>query len=467
MQTKINDKGVLTKEIHVTFTKDEVNKKYNEKLKAIAPTIALPGYRKGKVSPRVIEMKYKDNILDEVRQDLAKEGLKSIGEQVKSYGDYDFTNMGEIKLNTEFSYQVSTSVFPDVQLPDYKGLKYQKIVSDITDAEINETIQGYLTNFSELETLAEGVASEEKDMVSFAYTITVGKEEIKKDDNATCPAELLLVRGADVDDASKKLLVGKKNGETTKLSATVSETFENEKFRGKKADISITVKDIKRLVVPALSDELANKFGVESADKMKQIISGQLTMRKTQQAEDTKKAKLLNDLLSKINFEVPDQLLKTTIQNLKNEQQHDHEHVHDENCDHDHGHEEEHVHGENCDHDHDHGHEMAHDHVHGEDCDHDHDHGEEDHEHDKPVSEQETRDQLKREILLEMIANKESIQVTQADFDGFITRLASMYKMKPAELAKNLNPQMANAMSREIRWNKALDLVSSLAVIEA
>lgn len=469
MQTTINDKGVLTKEIKVTFSKDEVNKKYNEKLKAIAPTVSLPGYRKGKVSPRVIEMKFKDNILDEVKQDLAKAGMEQISKEVNSYGDFDFTNMGEIKLNAEFTYQVSTSVFPDIQLPEYKGLKYKGEIPEVKEEEINATIRNYMSRMGELEDLNDDAICDENDIANFSHVINCDGKDIVTSLDSLCPANAINIREVTTEEPSKTVFIGKKKGDKFTLEATLSDTFGTVELRGKKVKVSIELIGIKRNVLPELNDEVAKKFGIDSAEKLKSLISQQLLMQKSQASDNVKKEKLLDQLASKINFEVPDQLLKATLSMMKKEREgHQHEdHVHDENCDHDHNEEEEHVHDENCDHDHGHSHTAhshdSHEHVHGENCDHDHGH---EHEQEEPIDENKTKEDLKRQILLEMIANKEAIQVTREDLDKFIQRLASGYGMNAADIAKSLSPQMANSMAKEIRWNKALELVSASAINE-
>ena len=460
MQTTINDKGVLTKEIKITFSKEEVNKKYDEKLKAIAPSVKLPGFRDGKVSTRAIEMKYKANILEEVAQDLLRSGVEQVSKEINAYGDFNFNHFDEVKLNAEFSYQVTTSIFPDIQLPEYKGLKYQGETPVVNEEELNATLKNYMTQFGELTDITDGSASQDQDMISLSQVTTCEGKEINSKVNGFCPADILTISGVTIDDKFKAALVGKKVGEKLAVTGKVSDSFEKENLRGKNAEVSIEVTGIKRNSTPELTDEIAKKFGLPSAQKMKELVSQQLLAQKTQASDNIKKEKLLNDLAAKINFEIPEQLLKSTLSAMRHNHSHDHdhEHVHDENCNHDH---DGHVHDENCDHDH--GHE-THQHVHGENCDHDHDHG--DHHHEKPVDEATAKDQLKKQLILEMIAKKEAVQVTKEDLSQFVSQLAQMYNMSPQDLAKNLSPEMASTMRQEIIRNKALNIVSSNAINE-
>jgi trigger factor len=460
MQTTINDKGVLTKEFKITFSKEEVNKKYQEKLNQIAPTVEMPGYRKGKVSPRVVEMKYKSSILEEVQKDLAQAGIAHISKEFKAYGDFDFPQFGEVKLNSEFSYQVVTSLFPDIQLPEYKGLKIKSEEPEVKDEDIDKVIQTYLGQKSDPLDMADDAICEDQDMVNFSYSVKIDKQEVKVENNAFSPADLILINGAEVEESSKKALIGSKKGDIVQISVTLSNVFEPKEFQGKKANVSITILGLKRNAPAVFNDEFAQQLGIPSASKMKELISQQMLNEKKIAIQNKNREKLLIEISSKVNFEIPEKLLNTTLKNQKQEQAHNQEHVHDENCDHDHDHDhshdhhhEEHVHGENCDHSHD-----EHDHDHG----HHHDHGP-----SKPVSEEETKENLKKQIILEMIANNESINVTEEDFNRYIQKLASMYNMKPKDLAGRITDKMAMDISREIRLNKALDIVSSSAITEA
>lgn len=459
MQTTISDKGVLTKEFKITFSKEEVNKKYQEKLNEITPNVEMPGYRKGKVSPRVVEMKYKSTILEEVQKDLAHAGITHISKEFKAYGDYDFPQFGEVKLNSEFSYQVVTSLFPDIQLPDYKGIKITSEAPEVKTEDIDNVIQHYLRQQGNEVDAAADAKCEEQDLVNFSYTITVNRQEVKNEGYAFSAANLIQIAGTEIEENSKKALIGAKKGEIIQIKATLTSTFEPKEYQGKQAEIAITILTLKRVEPVAFDDNFATKLGMPSADKLKEFITEQLLNEKKLEIQNKNREKLLNEISSKVDFEIPERLLTTTLKNLKQEHSHDHEHVHDENCDHDHDH----------DHDHEHHHE---EHVHGENCDHSHDDHDNDHDHEHdhsnaPVSEEETKARLKKQIILEMIANKESIEVTENDFNRYIHKLASMYKMQPKDLASRITDRMAMDISREIKLSKALDIVSSSAITEA
>jgi len=464
MQTTISDKGVLTKEFKITFSKEEVNQKYQEKLKEIAPQVEMPGYRKGKVSPRIVEMKYKNTILEEVQKDLARAGIDHINKDFKTYGDFEFPHFGEVKLNSEFSYQLVTSLFPDIELPEYKGLKIDGETPTVSAEELDKAVQNFMTQVADEQEIADDSKCEAQDMVNFSYTVKVDQQVVKTEANKFSAATPLHIAGIKLDESALNALIGTKKGEMIQCKATLENNFEPNEFQGKPAEISITIVSIKRKAAAALDDAFATKFGMPSASKMKEFISDRILHEKKQAALNSNREKLLEAICSKVSFEIPEKLLKATLKNLAHEHDHaDHDHVHDENCNHDHNHE--HVHDENCNHDHHHHEE----HVHGENCDHSHDHEHDHADHDHattPASEESTKDRLKKQIILEMIAQKESITVTENDFSQYIHKLAAMYKMPAKDLANRITESMAMDISREIKLTKALDVITTNAITD-
>ncbi|PCJ58263.1 MAG: trigger factor [Planctomycetota bacterium] len=438
MEKTITDVGVLTKDISITFSKDEISAKYKDKLASIAPQMDMPGFRKGKVPSRLIERRYKDQVIQDLTQDLIQDGYKIVQDELDSVGDIDIPNFGDVKLGSEFQFTIQTSVFPKDGLPDYKGLSYTKVIKVASDEDVQEEIDKLLKSKAKLVEKKEGSSVDEEDMATYSAIVNESDAEIKTIEKQPTSAKDIVISGIDIEEADKKCLQGKKVGDVFEIKGKSNEHFDLEDYRGKELTLKVSIDKIESFDSPELSDELAKEFGLESAKDLRDKIKEQLNNQFEQEAFNKQKTDMFEEYVKKVNFELPERLLKRSLESKKNPGHH----VHDENCNHEHDEKEEHEH-----HDHEHEHKQ-------------------DDEEVKEIDEETIKSDLRKGLILEMMAIKEKIDVTQEEVSQQVMQMSQMYGMPPQQLAKMLNKEAIDNMKIEIRNDKLLTLIADNAKLE-
>ncbi len=472
METVVKDNGVLCKDIDFKFTSQEITSRYKKKLSEIAPKVEISGFRKGKVPVRLVERKFKNDVLAELTDDLLKESFDHLTKNFNTIGNLKLNTKNEVvTLDQEYLISLTTSIMPEEGIPAYKGLKYDQPEIVVSEEDVLGELEKLSSQGQSLQDVTDDSAIQESDMATINVTFKNAQDaEVHSVSAVPTPADQLLLSGCNVDEEQKKILINRKIGEVIFLSVVANDSFSVEDYRGKRLSVIINVTGIKRLAKAELNDEFAQKYGLKDLEDLKARIKESLIQAKQQDLNQDKKEKLLDQLAASANFLIPEKYLESVIRSEKrNALKHgQNEHVHDENCDHDHDHEE-HVHDENCDHDYDEDEDYDDDHrihVHNEDCDHDHDDDDDENEDlsSVEVNEDKIRRDVTREIILQHIIKEEKLQASQADIQEYILSVSRQYSIDPSKLVKGLDQQTLNQISAAIVSSKALDIIANSTV---
>lgn len=318
VETSVKDSGVWEKTIGVTVAAEEVAKEFNTVLGELAGKVNLPGFRAGKVPRDVVERKFGGDVKRQVAGNLLqravfssieKEGLNTIGEP-----QFDAPESIAATRGQPFTFQFTTEVFPEFELPPYKGLKAEQEEIDVLPEEEENAIKGICERFAEDGEAPEGHAMANKDSAAGVLRILVDGNEIHKEEDAR-----LLVVDGHVFGAHAHLgesyLLGAKVGEKRVIEEALAESFPIAEQRGKKATIEFEVKAIRVLKVPAVDDELAKKVGVNDAAALKERVHSSLLQKVRETIMDRVSSTLLGQIEEKVSFDLPKRALNAAASN--------------------------------------------------------------------------------------------------------------------------------------------------------
>lgn len=280
----------------------------------------IPGFRPGKAPLKVIEKRFEKQIQDQLFSRLINAACESAIKQ-ENLKVISVNVNGEPSLNEEgaLSFAADIILAPEFELPEYLGLDIEAPSEEVTDANVDQSLAELQNRFAEFNDVKRKLKDGDFAVVDFTAT-TDGKpvsEAIGK------PAGFLDGREGHWVKIEKDSfmpgfgsgLKGLKAGDKKELTLTMSEDFPNIDVRGAEIVFDVTVKDVKEQVLPELNDDFAGKLlPGKGMDELKNAIREQLAGEKKRIVADTKVNQVVEILNSSVSFDIPLALLQQEAQ---------------------------------------------------------------------------------------------------------------------------------------------------------
>ena len=385
---------------------DEMSGHLSEAYKKIASQINVPGFRKGKVPPAMIDQRVgRGTVLDEAIN-LALPDFYS-----QAAREHDVLVLGrpvvdikEFVDKEKLSFTVEVNVRPEVLLPDFSTITINVDDSDVGEADIDEQVEALRVRFGTLNTVERAVAT--GDFVTIDMVARINGEDVEGGTASGMSYEVGTNRMIDgLDDA----LIGLKAGDVKAFETQLVGMEE-----GQKGDVEVTVQAVKERELPALDDAfaaLASEF--DTLDELRADFRERLGRVKKLEQGAQARDRLVEKLLADIEIPVPEEFITAEVE----------------------------------------------DHLQGESR-------MEDAVHRAEVEEQ-VRSSLKSDFLLDAVVKAESVEVTEIELTEYLVRTSSRYGMAPEQFAQELSKAgQISQLVAEVGRAKALASVLSRVTVK-
>tara|TARA_R110002096_G_scaffold40688_3_gene110343 strand:+ start:2925 stop:4262 length:1338 start_codon:yes stop_codon:yes gene_type:complete len=289
----------------------------------------VPGFRAGKIPSSVIEKRYGAEIEGELKDRLArsaygeahqKEGLAILG----------IAQVERDQFEADGSYLLAVEVItePEVEVADYKEIPVEVQKMEVGDGMIED----YLKNMRKQQAVPTDVdrASVATDLVVVNYTATLdGESLIEKLEEQAGPLAKGEGHWVDVPEEgeeSREFIPGLSNqvlgmsaGESKSFDAEYAEDFPVEAVAGKKVSYELTVTQVKERELPELTDDHAKAMGAESLEDLKGKIRGQFEQQQEQSRNQVIDNQILAHLNDEMTFELPQHIVFNETQRQVNQ----------------------------------------------------------------------------------------------------------------------------------------------------
>ena len=303
MQITVENPGGCRRIIKAEVPADVVTSKLNEGYRDINKQVQFPGFRKGKAPRNVLEKRFGKEVSDDVRQTLADEVVKEAVDEhaLKLLGTVEVVEVGELKNNTPVVLTLEAEVYPEFELPEYKGLELERPVVKAEEHEIHAQLRGAQMNKGDLKPV-EG-ASKKSQFIRASVKVTVGDDEIFSQERGLLEVGFGWVAGLKPAKAEEQL-VGLSKDDTKEIKLKLPGDFEREDLRGKEAVIHLTVAEVLEYDGPTL-EELAKENGFEDVDAWREDIRGKVLTAKEGDLDRATEEKALAKVADKTEMELP------------------------------------------------------------------------------------------------------------------------------------------------------------------
>lgn len=383
--------------------------------------ISLPGFRKGKVPRNMIEKMYGPEIFFEdaanmLIQENYGAAVDESGADIVSRPSIDVT---QIEKGKPFIFTAEVAVRPEVKLGKYMGVTVTKINTTVTDEEVDEAVEKERNNNARTITVEDrAIENGDTAVIDFEGFVDGVPFEGGKGENHS-----LEIGSHSFIDTFEDQLIGKNTGDEVEVNVTFPEEYHAADLAGKPAMFKVKIHEIKAKELPELDDEFAQDVSeFDTLAEYKENLKKNIAERKEAEARRTKEDEAIRKIVEKSSMEIPDAMIDTQVETMIEEfaQRIAQQGLSFEQYMQFSG--------------------MTMDKM-------------------KDQVRPEAISRIESSLVLEQIAKDENIEVSDADVDAEIDKMASMYGMEADKIKEYMGDAEKESMKKDLAIQKAVDLI--------
>jgi trigger factor len=281
---------------------------------------SLPGFRPGKAPRAMVLKKYESDIKDEVKRKLIGDSYRKALDEKKiaviGYPDIEEIQFGRGQT-LQFAATIETA--PEFQLPEYKGLPVKREAKSVTVADVDRAIELLARQHMKFETVARELRL--GDIAVVNYTGTCDGKPIT--DTAPTAKGLTEQKNFWVDAASDSFipgfadqLIGAKAGDKRRVNVNFPADFVTKQLAGKKGVYEIEVVEVKEKVLPPIDDAFAKKYDAENLSKLREGVQRDLENELKYSQAKVVHGQIIRALLTATNFDLPETAVAHETRNV-------------------------------------------------------------------------------------------------------------------------------------------------------
>jgi trigger factor len=317
----------LKRGLTVTIPASELDARLSDRLDQLKSQVRIKGFRPGKVPVSHLRRVYGKAAMAEIVQGLvgetAQQALTDRGERAAMQPKVEMTEdeaeaVEVLEGRADLTFTLEYEVLPTYELADFRGLKIERPIVEVTDEEVEERLKQVAESARSYEAVER--AAQNGDRVSFEYNAKTDGETFEESSTA-----IVLGSGQFVPGFEEQL-VGVKSGDKKMVEITFPEDYGAEHLKGKAATFDISVTEVAEPGEIVLDDAFATRLGLESVDKLRATIRQQMESEYGRATRQQVKRQLLDQLDEKHSFALPENLVEQEFDNIWRQVMHDVEH---------------------------------------------------------------------------------------------------------------------------------------------
>ena len=304
MQIKETTNDGLKRAYAITIPADEIEGRVTKEIKKIAPQVRMPGFRPGKVPANLVRKMHGEQIHAQAMNDVIRESIdKTIADNELRPAMQPKVEMGDgYEEGKDATLTMELEVLPKVEAPDTDGLKIERLTVPVDEAQVDETLERIAGQNKSYKDAAKTRKAKDGDQLIIDFVGRVDGEEFEGGKAEGAP---LVIGSGQFIPGFEEQLTGVKTGEEKTITVTFPENYQAAHLAGKEAEFDVTVQQVKVEDETKVDDEFAKNMGLESLDKLKELIRGQLEQETAGLTRTQMKRALLDQLAAGHDFAVP------------------------------------------------------------------------------------------------------------------------------------------------------------------
>lgn len=310
MNVTVENLAPCKKLVRVEVEPQKVEETFESVTREFQRQASLPGFRPGKAPRDMVAKKYGKDIADEVKSKLLSDSYKKAVEEQKLdvLGNPDIEEIQFIR-GQPFQFAATIETAPEFELPEYKGIPIKREARTVTPEDIERALEALRqpqTKFNTVERPAQT-----GDIVVINYQGTAEGKPLTE--LAPTAKGLTEAKGFWVEIGAQAFipgfaeqLQGAKAGEKRTVNVEFPAQFVTPELAGKKAAYEVEVVEVKEKALPALDEAFAKSYGAENLEKLRAGVERDLQNELEYKQKRTVRTQLVRSLLNRVNFELPE-----------------------------------------------------------------------------------------------------------------------------------------------------------------
>ena len=312
----------LKREYQVVVPVTELEDKVNARLEELKTQVRINGFRPGKVPVAHLKRLYGRSAMAEA----IEAAVRDANAKIVTDGGFKLATEPKVTLPTEqaevesmiagkadLSYKVAIEILPKIELADFKGIKLEKLVAEVTDAEIDEALQQIATANRPFGPKPDGAKAEKGDRVTISFTGTIDGQPFE---GGTGDDIVVEIGSAGFIPGFEDQLIGVTAGEKRTIKATFPTMYPQQNLAGKEAVFDVTAKSLAAPGPITIDDDFAKSLGMESLAKLKDAVKDRLQREHAGVTRRRIKRGLLDALDATHKFAPPATMVEDEFQNV-------------------------------------------------------------------------------------------------------------------------------------------------------
>ena len=322
MQVTQTHSDGLRHEFKIVVPASDLEARLDNRVSEIKDTVRLNGFRPGKVPPAHLKKIYGRSLMAEAIEALVREtnakivtdnGFKLAMEPKVTLPEGKDEIESVFTGQSDLSYTVALEVLPPITLADFKGIKIERPVAEVTAAEIDEAVSRIANQNRPYSAKADGGKVASGDRVTISY---VGKIDGEAFEGGTGDDIVVNVGSNTFIPGFEEQLIGMAAGGARTVNVRFPNNYLAEKLAGKDAVFEVTAKSIEAPGEVTIDDAFAKSLGLETLDKLKDAIKDRLTREHAAASRQKLKRVLLDRLDELHKFDAPPTMVEDEFNNV-------------------------------------------------------------------------------------------------------------------------------------------------------
>jgi trigger factor len=299
----------LQRKLNVEIPSEKVKSAFEKVYNDIQKQVEIKGFRKGKAPISTIKTMYKDRVQGDVAQDLISShypiALKEQSIDPINYPEFEFEDPSE---NKDFKFSAVFDIRPEVKIKKWEGLEVDKEKFVLDQTKVTQVLDNVRNSKLTYEDVLETRAAQMGDISVIDFE---GFVDGKALENGAGQDQNLELGSKQFIEGYEEGIVGMKVGETRTINLKFPTPYHSAELAGKPVDFKVTLKALKKKVLPELTDELLKTIGAnQTVEEFKNTIVADVEQTEKKRIEDSFKNRLLKKLVEANPVDVPNSLMK-------------------------------------------------------------------------------------------------------------------------------------------------------------
>ncbi|GAB2942379.1 trigger factor [Aquaspirillum soli] len=322
MQIQLETLSTLERRLTISLPTEAIDNQVKQRLQRVARNAKIQGFRPGKAPLKIVEQNYglqvREEVLGEEIQNSFTAAVREQALRVAGFPRFEPQNSEEDR--SQFTFSALFEVYPEVAIGSLTDKEVEKPVTEVTDAEIDKTIdilRKQRTRFDRVER-----AAAEGDRVIIDFKGTIDGEAFAGGSSENFP--FVLGQGQMLPEFEAGV-IGLTEGESRDVSVTFPEDYHGKEVAGKTAVFTITVKNVAAATLPEIDEAFAKQLGIADGDvsKMREEIRKNVTREVKRRLQAQVKENAMQALLDATPIELPKALVGMEINRLMDQARQD------------------------------------------------------------------------------------------------------------------------------------------------